>query len=70
MRTLFANPHSLITDAINMAKKNKYIGYLIDFEPEHGVNADDSVLYATFIDYFARALHKVLLALIVADACL
>jgi hypothetical protein len=59
MRALFASPQSLISDAINFAKKNHYIGYHIDFEPEKGVVHGDATLYANFVDTFAKALHKV-----------
>jgi spore germination protein YaaH len=64
MRKLFANPHPFITKAIAEAKKNGYIGYHIDFEPEHGVLRSDAPLYATFVDLFASALHKVLKILV------
>lgn len=60
MRALFAAPEKLITDAIDVAKRNKYIGYHIDFEPATGAVPGDAVLYATFVDTFSKALHKVL----------
>jgi len=58
MRALFASPQSLISAAITLAKKNNYIGYHIDFEPEHGVVVGDAKLYADFVDLFAKQLQK------------
>jgi len=58
MRILFAGPQSFIAEAIATAKKNHYIGYHIDFEPEHGVVKGDAMLYANFVDNFAKALHS------------
>jgi len=55
---LFANPKPFIAEAIATAKKNRYIGYHIDFEPPSGVVASDTKLYTDFLDTFAQALHQ------------
>lgn len=58
MRYVFVNPDPFIDSCISEAKKYRYTGYNLDWEPTDDVVSDDAQAYASFIDYFANRLHK------------
>jgi hypothetical protein len=57
MRILWNNSDPFIKQCIDEAKSQGYSGYNIDWEPEHGVVAQDAQLYTTFLTKFMKALN-------------
>jgi len=57
MRQVFDHPAPFIAQCVSEAKKYKYYGYNLDWEPTDDCTADDGNRYAAFIDVFAKALH-------------
>jgi len=65
MRQLFNGSvyaQQFFNNAIDLAKKNNFTGWNIDWEPEDGVRgpnatAQDGLDYAQFLDTFAKVLH-------------
>lgn len=57
MRYVFQNPDPFIDKCISEAKRFRFTGYNLDWEPTDDVLPGDAEAYATFIHYFANRLH-------------
>lgn len=55
---MYARVRHLLRANASRQKKYGFTGYNIDFEPASGVQADDAIAYAKFLDYFSQRMHQ------------